>query len=69
MKHGPYVTNLDKYKSIGAHWTVLYVNCHNVTPFDGFRVKYISKYIKKITNNYNITTNIYRIHIHIYRFK
>ena len=39
LKYGPYVINLDEYKSIGTHWIVLYVNCDNVTYFDSFEVE------------------------------
>ena len=34
IKNGAYITNLDKYKSIGTHWIALYVNGNNVTYFD-----------------------------------
>ena len=30
IKNGVFVINLDEYESIGAHWTVLYVNDGNV---------------------------------------
>ena len=39
LKDGPYVINLDEYKSIGTLWIVLYVNCDNVTYFDSFGVE------------------------------
>ena len=54
-KEEAYVTNLNKYKSIGTHWIVLCVNGNNVTYFDSFGVEYISKEIKKF-----IKINIYR---------
>ena len=38
VKHETYVVNLDKYKSIGAHWIALYGNGNNVTHFDSFGV-------------------------------
>ena len=53
--------NLDKYKSIGAHWIALYVNDNNVTYFDSFGVKQIPKEIKKFIGNKNVVTNIYRV--------
>ena len=56
-----YIINLDKYKSIGTHWIVLYVNAENVTYFDSFGVKLILKEIKTFIGNKNIMTNIYRI--------
>ena len=37
------------------------MNGNKVTYFDSFKVEYISKEIKKIIGNKNITTNIYRI--------
>ena len=36
IKDGTYIINLDKYKSIEAHWIVLDVNIKNVTYFDSF---------------------------------
>ena len=29
IKDGPYVINLDEFKSIGSHWISLYVNVNN----------------------------------------
>ena len=43
IKDGPYVTNLDEYELIGAHWIDLYVD--NVTSFDSFGVQHIPKEI------------------------
>ena len=54
------VINLDKYKSEGTHWIALHVNDNNVTYFDKFGVEHISKEIKKLKKNKNIT-NIYRL--------
>ena len=61
IKNGTYVRNLDKYKSTGPHWIVLYVNGNTVTYFDSFRVEYIPKEIKIFMGNQNVITNIYRI--------
>ena len=61
IKDGSYIINLDEYESMGTLWIVLYVNAKNVTYFDSFEVKHISKQIKKFIGNKNITTNIYRI--------
>ena len=61
IKNGTYVRNLDKYKSTGTHWIVLYVNGNTVTYFDSFRVEYIPKEIKIFMGNQNVITNIYRI--------
>ena len=36
IKDGANIINLDKYKSIEAHWIVLDVNIKNVTYFDSF---------------------------------
>ena len=30
IKNGPYVINLDEYKSIGTHWIALHVNAENL---------------------------------------
>ena len=63
---GPYIINLDQYKTIETYWIALYVkddNVHtlkdnNVTYFDSFGVEHISKEIKKLKDNKKITTNI-----------
>ena len=39
MKGEAYVIILDKYKSIGTHWIVLYANGNSVTYFDSFGKK------------------------------
>ena len=56
--------NLDEFKSIGTHLIVLHVNAENVTLFDSFGVEHIPKEIRKIVQNKNITTNIYRIQVY-----
>ena len=67
IKDGAYVINLDEFKSIGTHWTALYVNGNNkrtsydVVDFDSFGVEHIPKEIKKFIENKNIIRNIYRI--------
>ena len=45
IKDGPYLINLDEYKSIGTRWIALYVNAENVAYFDGFGVEHIPKEI------------------------
>ena len=45
IKDGTYVINLDKFISIGTHWTALYVNIENVTYFDSFGVEHALKEI------------------------
>ena len=44
-KYGTYVINLDEYKSIGTHWTALYMNENNIVYFDSFGVEHIPKEI------------------------
>ena len=61
IKDGAYVLNLDEYSDIGTHWIALYVNNKTATYFDSFGVELIPKEIKKLTNNKNITANIYRV--------
>ena len=39
MKEGSYVTNIDKFKSIGTHWIALYANGNNGS---NLTVQYIS---------------------------
>ena len=52
IQDGTYVINLDEYKSIGTHWTALYVNgnnrreSYNAIYCDSVGVKYIPKEIK-----------------------
>ena len=58
-----YVTNLDKYTSIGTHLIALHMNVNNITCFDSFGAEHVPKEIKKLMNNQNIT-NIYRIWAH-----
>ena len=49
IKHGANLINLDAFKSIGAHWTALYVNGNNrkasydAIYFDSFVGEYIQK--------------------------
>ena len=61
IKDGAYVINLDEYSDIVNHWVALYVNTKTVTYFDSFGVEHIPKEIKKLINNKNIITNIFRI--------
>ena len=61
IKNGTYIISPDEIKSIGTHWIALYVNVENVTYFDSFGVGYITKELRKLFRNKNITTNIYRI--------
>ena len=52
-KDGAYAISLDKYKSIGTHWMVLYVSGNNgrtpydATYFDSFGVEHIPKEIHR----------------------
>ena len=63
-KNGTYVINLDKYKSLGAHWIALYVNGNNgstsydATYFESFGVEHIPKEIKNVIENKNIIISI-----------
>ena len=61
IKDGAYVINHDEYFHIGTHWIALYVNNKTVTYFDSFGIEHISKEVKKIVKNKNITANIFRI--------
>ena len=61
IKGGAYEINLDEYKSMGTHWTDLYVNGNNKIYFDSLGVESIPKEIKKIIGNKYIITNIYRV--------
>ena len=67
IKDGAYVINLDEFKSIGTHWTALYVNGNNkrtsydAIDFDSFGVEHIPKEIKIFIENKNIIRNIYRM--------
>ena len=59
--NGAYVINLDEYSDIETHWIVLYVNNKTVAYFDRFGIEHIPKEVKKIIDNINIISNIYRI--------
>ena len=61
VKDGPYVINLDKYKSIGIHWIALYINGDNVTYIDCSGAEHIPKEIKEFIGNKGIKENFYRI--------
>ena len=61
MKGGAYEINLDEYKSMGTHWTDLYVNGNNKIYFDSLGVVSIPKEIKKLIGNKYIITNIYGV--------
>ena len=43
IMNGTCVINLDEFKSIGTHWTALYVNGNNIIYFDSFGVEHIPK--------------------------
>ena len=60
-KYGAYIINLDKYKPIGTHGIVLYLNAENVKYFDSFEVEHIPKEITKFIGNKNTIKNIYII--------
>ena len=45
IKDEAYVTNLDEFKSIGAHCIAFCVNNNNANYFDSFRVGHIPKEI------------------------
>ena len=60
IKDGAYIINLDEYSDIGTHWVALYFH-NDVTYFDSFGVKHISKEFKAFINNKNIKTNIFKI--------
>ena len=66
LKDGAYLINLDEYKSIGSYWIALCIN-GDATYFDRFGVKYDPKEMKKIKENQNVTTNIFRTSITIMR--
>ena len=58
-KDESYVINHDEYRSIGTHWTALYVNGDKVTYFDRVGVERSPKEIKKFMGSKNIIRNIY----------
>ena len=63
IKDEAYVINLDDYESTGTHWIVLYVKTSNdsmLKYFDSLGVEHISKEIKQLIGNRNITANIFR---------
>ena len=64
IKDGAYVINLDEDSDIGTQWIAIYVNPKTVTYFDSFGVEHIPKEIKKIINNKNTISNIFRIQVY-----
>ena len=58
IKDGANVINLNEFKSIGTHWTALYVNANNIVYFDSFGVEHIPKEIEEFIGDKNIITNI-----------
>ena len=61
LMDGTFIINLDEYELIETHWIVLYVNAKNATYFDSFGIEHISKEIRKLIGNKNITRNISRM--------
>ena len=61
IKDGAYIINLVQYSDIGTHWIALYVNNKTVTYFDSFGVEHTPKEIKKIINDKNVTSKIFRM--------
>ena len=60
IKDVEYIINLDEYSDIKIHWIALYVQNNDVTYFDSFGVKQISKEIRTFIGNKSIK-NIVRI--------
>ena len=61
LKDEAYVINNDEYRSTGIHWIALFVNVDNITYFDSLGVEHTPKEIKKLINNKNISTSIFRM--------
>ena len=61
IKDGTYVINFNEYSDIGTHSIALYSLNNNVTYFDIFGVKHISKEIKIFIDKSIVVTNIFRI--------
>ena len=66
IKDDAYVINLDKYKSMGAHWITLYVYRDNVTCFCSLGVEYIQRVFKIFIGSKNIIANVYRIQSYLW---
>ena len=47
IKDGTCTVNLNAFESVGTHWIALYVNGHNVTPFDSLGDEHFPKEMKK----------------------
>ena len=54
IKDWAYVINLDEYSDIVTHWVALYVQNNDVTYFDSFGVKHISKENRTFIGNKNM---------------
>ena len=61
IKKGEYVINLDEYENTGTHWIALFVKTNGAIYFDCFGIEHIPNKIKKIIDNNNIKSNIFRI--------
>ena len=59
IKDGAYVTNLDEYTNVVAHWIALFCNRKEIVYFDSFGVEHIPEEIQKFIENKNIKTNIF----------
>ena len=51
IKDGPYVINLDEFKSIGTHWITLNANDSNIMYFARFAAGHIPKENTKFIGN------------------
>ena len=51
IRDGARVININEYKSIGFHWTALYMNGDNVTYFESFGAEHIQNKFKKFIRN------------------
>ena len=54
-----YMINLDEYRSTGSPWIAFHMDSNNASHFYTFQNK-----TKKVIENENTTTNIYRIQAH-----
>ena len=61
IKDGEYVINLAEYYDIGTYDLDGNYDFDTVIYFDSFEIEHIPKEIKKIIDNRNIISNIYRI--------
>ena len=59
LKNGKYVTNLEEYTDVGAHWIALFCKNNEIVYFNIFGVEHVLKEFEKFIRHKNIKANIF----------